>query len=93
MNTYIKPEVEALIFNTNLTNCHTKAEIDTPLSDYSTISYPQGSYMTSLLIAQALMNNYAGITLLNGNFYTKTEIDSTLSDAYYTKSEIDTTLR
>ena len=54
--------------------------------------------MTSLLIAQALMNNYAGITY---NLYSKTENDSILSDyiastqigaSYYTKSEIDTTL-
>ena len=38
------------------------------------------------------MNNYAGITFTIGNFYSKTEIDSTFSDSYYTKSESDTTL-
>ena len=48
--------------------------------------------MTSLLITQALMNNYASITFIIGNFYSKTETDSTLSESYYTKSEIDTTL-
>ena len=36
------------------------------------------------------MNNYASITFIIDNFYSKTEIDTTLSD-YYTKSEIDTT--
>ena len=55
--------------------------------------------MTSLLITQTLMNNYARITFTIT--YSKTEIDSTLSDyitstqigaSYYTKSEIDTTL-
>ena len=90
LNTYTKPEVEALISNINLTDYYTKTEIDTSLGDYSTISYLQDNYMTSLLITQALMNNYASITFINDSFYSKTEIDTTLSD-YYTKSEIDTT--
>ena len=42
LNTYTKPEVEALISNTNVTYYYTKTEIDTSLSDYSTISYLQG---------------------------------------------------
>ena len=82
----IDNELSALILNT-----YTKTEIDTTLSDYSTISYLQGNYMTSLSITQALMNNYAGITFIIDNFYSKTEIDTTLSD-YYIKSEIGTTL-
>ena len=80
LNTYTKPEVEALIYNINVTGYYTKAEIDTSLSDYSTISYLQSNYTTSLLITQALMNNYASITFTIGNFYSKTETDSTLSD-------------
>ena len=36
------------------------------------------------------MNNYASITFINDSFYSKTEIDTTLS-GYYSKSEIDTT--
>ena len=90
LNTYTKPEVEALISNINLTDYYTKTEIDTSLGDYSTISYLQDNYMTSLLITQTLMNNYASITFIIDNFYSKTEIDTTLSD-YYSKSEIDTT--
>ena len=90
LNTYTKPEVEALISNINLTDYYTKTEIDTSLGDYSTISYLQDNYMTSLLITQTLMNNYASITFIIDNFYSKTEIDTSLSD-YYTKSEIDTT--
>ena len=70
--------------NTNLTDYYTS------LGDYSTISYLQDNYMTSLLITQTFMNNYASITFIIDNFYPKTEIDTTLSD-YYTKSEIDTT--
>ena len=62
LNTYTEPEVEALMPNINLTDYYTKTEIDTSLSDYSTISILQGNYMTSLLITQALMNNYASIT-------------------------------
>ena len=79
--------LSALILNT-----YTKTESDTSLSDYSTITCLQDNYMTSLLITQALMNNYASIAFINTNHYSKTEIDSTLSDSYYTKSEIDTTL-
>ena len=41
-------ELSALILNT-----YTKTEIDTALSDYSAISYLQGSYMTSLLITHS----------------------------------------
>ena len=39
-------------------------EIDTQLTDYATISYLQDSYMTTLSITEAWMNNYASITLL-----------------------------
>ena len=69
LNTYSKPEVEALISNIILTDYYTKTGIDTSLGDYSTISYLQDNYMTSLLITQALMNNYASITFIIDNFY------------------------
>ena len=55
----IDNELSALILNT-----YTKTEIDTTLSDYSTISYLQGNYTTSLSITQALMNNYASVTFI-----------------------------
>ena len=48
--------------------------------------------MTSLLITQALVNNYVGITFTIDNFDSRTEIDSTLRDSSYTKTAIDTTL-
>ena len=82
-------------------NTYTKTEVATQLTDYTTMAYLQGNYMTTLAATETLMNNYATITLLVNNFYSKTEIDSTLSDYitstqidayYYTKSEIDTTL-
>ena len=69
LNTYTKPEVGALISNINSTDHYTKTEIDTSLSDYSAISFLQGNYMTTLLITQTLMNNYASITLLNDIFF------------------------
>ena len=92
LNTCTKTEVEALIYNITLTYYYTKTEIDTTLSGYSTSSYLPSNYMTSLLKTQTLMNNYASIAPINTNCYSKTEIESTLSDSYYTKSEIDTTL-
>ena len=73
-------------------NTYTKTEIDTSLSGYSTVTYLQDNYMVPLLITRTRMNNYASIAFTNTSRYSKTEIDSTLSDSYYTKSEIDTTL-
>ena len=69
LGTYTKPEVEALISNINLTDYYIKTEIDTSLSDYSTVSYLQGNYMTSLLITQTLMNNYASTTFIIDNLF------------------------
>ena len=50
LNTYTETEVGALIPTISLTYYYYKTEADTTLSDYSAISYLQGSYMTSLLI-------------------------------------------
>ena len=71
----IDNELSALILNT-----YTKTEIDTSLSDCSTISHLQGNYMTSRLITQATMNNYASVTFIIDNFYTKAETDNLLAD-------------
>ena len=54
----IDNELFALILNT-----YTKTESDTQLTDYATILYLQGSYMTTLSITETL-NTYASITLL-----------------------------
>ena len=79
----------------------TPKQIDSQLTGYTTVTYLQCNYMTALPLTETLMNNYATITFLVFTFYSKTEIDSTLSDyitsaqidaSYYTKSEIDTTL-
>ena len=57
--------------------------------------------MTTLAITKTVMNNYATITFIIDNLYSKTEVDPSLSNcitstridaSYYTKSEIDTTL-
>ena len=55
----IDNELSALSLNT-----YTKIEIDTAPSDYSTITYLQDNYITSLLITQALMNKYASVTFI-----------------------------
>ena len=68
-NCYTKSEVGDIgneLF-TLILNSYTKAEIDTQLTDYATISYLQGNYMTTLSITEALMNNFASITLLVDN--------------------------
>ena len=88
LNTYTKTEVGALISNINLTYYYNKTEIDTTLSDHSTISYLQGNYMTTLAITGTLMNNYATIAFTVDNFYSTVEIDSTLS-GYITSTQID----
>ena len=50
LNTYTKTEVEALISNINLVGYCTKTEVDSQLTDYTTITYLQGNYITTLAI-------------------------------------------
>ena len=88
----IDNELSALILNT-----YTKTEIDTSLSDYSTISYLQGNYMTTLSITETLMNNYASLTLIGDNSYDKLYLDNQFSlkadaSTTYNKTETDTML-
>ena len=58
---------------------YTKGEIDTHVTDYVTTTYLQGSYMTTLSITEALMNNYASITSLVDNLYDKTYLDNQIT--------------
>ena len=53
---------------TLILNIYTKTEVDTQLTDYATISYLQGNYMTTLSITETLMNNYASITFITDIF-------------------------
>ena len=64
---------------TLILNTYTKTEIDTQLTDYTSITYLQDYYMTTLSVTEALMNNYAGISLLDGNFYDKAYLDNQFS--------------
>ena len=64
---------------TLILNIYTKTEIDTQLTDYTSITYLPNNYMTSLLITQALTNNYASISLLGCNFYDKTYLGNHFS--------------
>ena len=70
----IDDELFTLMFNT-----YTKTEIDSQLTGYATITYLQGNYTTTLSITEALMNNYASITLLVDNFYDETYLDNQFS--------------
>ena len=74
LSTYTKTEVEALIYNINLVDYYTKTQVDTQLTDYTTITYSQGNYMTTLSITETLINNYATKAFIVAYFYPKTEI-------------------
>ena len=65
----IDNELSVLILDT-----YTKAEIDSQLADYTTITYLQGNYMTSISIAETSMNNYATITFLTIAFTIKLKL-------------------
>ena len=65
--------------STLIMNPYTKTEIDTQLAYYTTITYLQDNYMTTLSITEALMNNCASIPLLDGNFYDKAYLDNQFS--------------
>ena len=71
VNYYTKNQVDALISTINLVDYFTKIEIDSQLTYYTTITYLQGSYMTTLSITEALTNNYATITFIVDNFLFK----------------------
>ena len=77
-NYYSKIEVDDIgnELSTLILNTYTKTESDSQLTDYTAITYLQGNYMTALSITEALMNNYASITLLGNSFYDKAYLDN-----------------
>ena len=79
VNYYTKDQVDALIPDINLVDYYTKAEVDTQLPYYATVTYLQDNYMTTLAVTETLMNKYASISLLGGNFYDKTYLDNQFS--------------
>ena len=78
---YSKIEVDDIDngLSTLILNAYTKTEVDSQLTDYTTITYLQGSYMTTLSTTEALMNTYASITLLGNNFYGEAYLDNQIS--------------
>ena len=70
----IDNELFALILN-----AYTQTEIDSQLTDYTKIAYLQGNHMTTLLITETLVNNYASIPLLDDNFYDKAYLGNQFS--------------
>ena len=79
VNYYTKNQLDALISNINLVDYYTKTENDSQLTDYTTISYLQGNYMTTLSITEPIMNIYATITFIVDNLYDKTYLDNQFS--------------
>ena len=81
-NYYNNIEVDDIDYelSTLVLNTYTKTEVDSQLTDYTTITQLQGNYMTSIPITETLMNNCATITLLEDNFYTKAETGTFLAD-------------
>ena len=78
-NYYTKIEVDDINNepSTLILNTYTKkTEADTQLTDYTTITYLQGNYMTTLSITGTLMNNYATIAFIVDNLYGKTYLDN-----------------
>ena len=78
---YSKIEVDDIDngLSTLILNTYTKTEVDTQLTDYTTITHLQGNYMTTLAITGTLMNNYATMTLLADTFYDKAHLDNRFS--------------
>ena len=68
---YTKSEVDDIDNDlcTSILNIYTKTEIDSQLTDYTTITDLQGNYMTTLSTTETFMNNYATITFLDDNSY------------------------
>ena len=58
---------------------YTKTEFDSQLTDYTTITYLQDKYMTTLAVTETLMHNYVTVPLLVDNFYDKTYLDNQFS--------------
>ena len=76
---FIKNQVDTLISNINLVDYYTQAEIDSQLTDYTTITYLQGNGMTTLSITWTLMNSCAAKALLVDSFYDKSYLDNQFS--------------
>ena len=57
----------------------TPKQIDSQLTDYTTVAHLQGNYMTTISITETLMNNYASLTLIGDVFYDKPYLDNEFS--------------
>ena len=80
-NYYTKIEIGDIDngLSTLVLNTSTRTEIDSQLTDYTTTTYLQGNYMTSISITKTLMNNHTAITLLDDSFYDETYVDNQFS--------------
>ena len=97
-NYYDKVATDYLFPNIDLNSYYSKTEVDDIDNELSTLVL---NINTKTEIDTFLYTNYPSLSFTADNFYSKAEIDSTLSDyitstqiddSYYSKSEIDTTL-
>ena len=96
-NYYDKVATDSLFSNIYLSNYYSKIEVDDTDNELFTLIL---NTYTKTKIDTLLYTNYPSLTLITDNLYSKTEIDSTLSNyitptqidaSYNTKFEIDTT--
>ena len=80
-NYYSKIEVDDIDneLSTLILNTYTETKNDTQLAGYTSITYLQGNYTTTLSIPGTLMNNYASLTLICDIFYDKLYVDNQFS--------------
>ena len=103
-DTYVKTEIDTLISNTDLSNYYVKAEIDTLFPNIDLSSYYTKSEVddidnelstlilntyTKTEVDTLLYTNYPNLSFTVDNFYSTTEIDSTLS-GYTTSAQLQT---
>ena len=96
-NYYDKVTTDSLFSNIDLSNHYSKVELDDTDNELSALKL---NTYTKTKIDTLLYTDYTSLTFFIDNFYSRTEIDSTLSDyitstqigaSYYTKSGIGTT--
>ena len=97
-NYFDKVATDSLFPNIDVSNYYAKIEVDDIDNELSTLVL---NTYTKTEVGTLLYTSYPSLSFIVDNFYSETEIDSSLSDcitstqiddSYYTKSEIDTTL-
>ena len=85
-NYYIKAEIYTLFSNIDLSNYYTKSEVDDIDNELSTLIL---NTCNKTEVGTLLYTSYPSLSFIVDNLYSKTEIDSTLSD-YTTSAQLHT---